>query len=178
MSIDNRHPGGLVARIEQDGRHLRIRPIRPDDQPALRETFKQLSPEDVRMRFLSPLRTLSHEMAARLAHIDYDREMALVLFEETPGGAQVPLGVVRLAADADLESAEFAVVVVSSQQGKGFGRLLMERIIAYARQRGIKELFGAVLAENMRMLGLAAALGFEVSHAANEPGVMRVAKRL
>jgi hypothetical protein len=62
-----------------DGRRLRLRPIRPEDEPALVAAFRQLSPEAVRLRFFAPLKVLTHEAAARLTYIDYDREMALVL---------------------------------------------------------------------------------------------------
>ena len=57
--------------------------------------------------------------------------------------------------------------------GFGLGALLMRRIIDYARERGIKEVFGDVLRENKAMLGLCRKLGFTVGFA-GEPGVVRV----
>ena len=60
----------------------------------LQRFVRHLTPEDIRLRFFEPLRELTHEMAARLTQIDYDREMALLLID----GDEL-LGVGRLAAD-------------------------------------------------------------------------------
>jgi acetyltransferase len=50
----------------------------------------------------------------------------------------------------------------------------MEEIIAYARSRGIKHLFGEVLAENQRMLNLSRDLGIALKSIAEGPSVIRV----
>ena len=44
--------------------------------------------------------------------------------------------------------------------GRGFGTLLMHRLIDHARRRGVSEIFGHVLRENSRMLGICRRLGF------------------
>ncbi len=168
------YPSELERAIQRNGARYRIRPIQPEDEPALVQAFGRLSPDDVRMRFFAPLKSLSHEMAARLTQIDYDREMALVLAEE-PGEFA---GIVRIAADPDFEKAEFAIIVLSHVQGRGIGRLLMDEIIAYAKTRGIKQVFGDVLAENQRMLNLARDLGFALKTVAEGPSVIRVTKAL
>ena len=79
--------------IDRDGRKLFIRPIRPDDEPLLQLFFRRLTPEDIRLRFFGPLRELTHEMAARLTQIDYDREMASLLIDgEAAGGFETQVG--------------------------------------------------------------------------------------
>ena len=173
------YPSELERTVEHKGVRYRVRPIQPEDEPALMQAFGRLTPDDVRMRFFAPIRALSHEMAARLTQIDYDREMALVLAEERDGGAAPDfVGIVRLAADPDFERAEFAVIVLSHAQGRGIGRLLMQQIIGYAKARGIKQVFGDVLAENQRMLNLARDLGFTPKMLADGPSVIRVTKTL
>ncbi|MDH3910783.1 MAG: bifunctional acetate--CoA ligase family protein/GNAT family N-acetyltransferase, partial [Rhodospirillales bacterium] len=161
-----------------DGQEVVIRPIRPEDAPALRSAFKKLTPRDVRFRFFAPMSDLSPAMAARLTQIDYDREMALIAHGPQPGGEEDGWGVVRIAADADNIRAEFAVVVRSDIQGRGIGRLLMDRILAYAQSRGTGEVWGNVLAENDAMLTLARELGFKVAQLPDEPGVARITKRI
>ena len=52
-------------------------PIRPEDGPAFQRLFASLPPEDIRLRFLHPMKMLPKDLAARLTQIDYDREMAL-----------------------------------------------------------------------------------------------------
>ena len=156
-----------------DGRRLLLRPILPEDEPPLRDTFAKLHPETIRLRFFHTIKEMNHLMAARLTQIDYDREMALVLTGDgKPGEAEI-FGVVRIGADPDNERAEYAVLVRDDMAGNGLGALLMRRIIDYARERGIKELFGDVLRENKAMLALCRKLGFSVGFA-GEPGVVRV----
>lgn len=151
-----------------------LRPIRPEDEPPLQALFGRLSPEDVRMRFFRPLKALDHDFAARLTQIDYDRQMALVLAGPgQPGEAELH-GVVRLVRDPREDTAEYAVTVESALQGSGLGRLLMERIIDYARSIGLNTIFGLVLTENRAMLGLARELGFTAREEPGEPGVLRV----
>jgi acetyltransferase len=142
--------------VDRDGRKLFIRPIRPDDEPLIQAFVRRLSPEDIRMRFFGPLRELTHELAARLTQIDYDREMAFLLLD---GGDL--LGVGRLAADPGFEQAEFALVVASTQQGHGYGTLLLNQVLQYARARGIRRVVGHVLRENHKMLELTKRMGFE-----------------
>jgi acetyltransferase len=153
------------------GRALRLRPVRPEDEPAFLRGFAKLSPQTVRLRFFAPLKEMSHALAARLTQIDYEREMALLLSDPQPGGDIY--GVVRLMADPDNTRAEFAVVVRDDMTGQGLGTLLIQKIIAYARNRGLGEIFGDVLAENEAMLDLCRRLGFDIDAVAAD-GVLRV----
>jgi acetyltransferase len=163
-----------------DGRVLQMRPIRPEDEPGFLTIFDSLTPEDRRLRFLHPIQELPHHEAARLTQIDYDREMALVLAakDRSENGGQVLYGSVRIIADPDNERAEYAILVHREVAGKGLGKLLMRRIIDYARSRGIKEIFGQVLGENIPMLKVCAALGFTSKRSPEEPSVVIVSLRL
>ncbi|MBU8877111.1 bifunctional acetate--CoA ligase family protein/GNAT family N-acetyltransferase [Reyranella sp. MMS21-HV4-11] len=150
------YPVELETEVEHRGEKLRLRPIRPDDEPMLRAFTRRMTPEDVRMRFFGPLREMSHELAARLTQIDYDREMAFLLLE---GGKDL-VGVGRLVADPDFQQAEFALTVASDRQGRGYGELLLRHVLIYGKTRGIKRVVGHVLRENSKMLDLAKHLGF------------------
>ncbi len=158
-----------------DGSRLLLRPVVPEDEPAFHEMFAHLTPEDVRMRFRTDVPVLTHAMAARLTQLDYDREMALVLCEAgtRPGRAPV-FGVARLWADADGDRAEAAMAVRSDMKGRGLGALLMDRIVGYARSRGIGELFADVLVDNEPVLALCRSLGFDSEPRDEEPGTVRV----
>jgi acetyltransferase len=161
-----------------DGRDILLRPILPEDEPALKAMFEKLSPEEVRLRFFLPMKTLSHVMAARFTQIDYDREMALVLTNRGVPGQVDIFGVVRISADPDNETAEYAIVIVGELTGMGLGVMLMRRIIGYAEERGIGEIYGDVLRENKTMLRLCEALGFVRSNPPEEPTIVRVTLKL
>lgn len=146
-----------------------IRPIRGEDEAALRLGFLQLSPEEVRQRFLYPLKALTHDLAAELTQIDYRRQMALVLADRKPAGHSQIYGVVRAADDSGLSSAEFAIVLPSVLSGQGLGTLLMRKLIDHQRARGLRRLWGQVLAENSAMLALARKLNFSDRAHPDEP---------
>jgi acetyltransferase len=157
-----------------DGQQFLIRPVRPEDEPAFQTLFTTLTQEEIRLRFFHAMRYLSHNMAARLTQIDYDREMALVLCDPAGHKDKTLYGMVRITADPDNERAEFDILIHHDMTGLGLGPMLLRRIIDCARQRGIREIFGEVLAENDPMLKLCNAFGFKKRSDPDDPGVMIV----
>ena len=169
------YPKELEQRLTlADGRPLYLRPILPEDEPALQAMVQRMPPEDVYLRFFRPLKQLTHDLAARLTQLDYDREMTFVLTEPGVAGKADIWGVVSLAADPDLDQAEYAIAIDRRLAGQGLGSLLMRQLIAYARQHGIRELFGEVLQENEAMLKLNQVLGFTIESNPDDPAVLRV----
>jgi acetyltransferase len=165
------YPAELVRDIaDRDGKPYLMRPIRPDDAPALQAAIAGSNPDDIRMRFFQALHQLPDRLARRLTQIDYDREMAFVVID--PESAQ-GVGVVRLSLDPDRQRGEYAIIVRSDRHGTGLGYRMMQEIIAYARSVGARQLYGDVLSENRAMLDMAAELGFQQS-ASPEPGVVEV----
>jgi acetyltransferase len=63
-----------------DGTLIWLRSARPEDELLLQDLASHMSPEDMRLRFFAAMRGLSHELAARLSHIDCDRDLALLAF--------------------------------------------------------------------------------------------------
>jgi L-amino acid N-acyltransferase YncA len=70
------------------------------------------------------------------------------------------LGLVRLIDELDETTAQFAILVRSRLKGHGLGWLLMQRIIDYANEKGLRRIYGDVLAENTTMLQMCTELGF------------------
>src|SRR3546814_15283705 len=114
------------------GRPCLLRPIRAEDEPAIHDMFRRLTPQDVRMRFFAPKGQLSHEAAARMTQIDYDREMALVAVERDAADRETVWGVVRVIADPDNCRAGSADGVASANTGRGAGRVHMPPLIPHA----------------------------------------------
>jgi acetyltransferase len=156
--------------------NVAIRPIRPEDASALGDLVGNSAPEDIRFRFLHPMKHLPERLAARLSQIDYAREMAFAAID--PEHADRIIGVARLTADADGATAEYAILLRRDHKGEGLGYALMNRLIAYARERGIGTLYGDVLSENRPMLSMCRDLGFETRTDYNDPGVIRVVLKL
>jgi acetyltransferase len=170
------YPKELEGRASlRDGTALHLRPVRPEDEPALIANVQRMSPEDLRLRFFTPMKGMSHELASRLSQIDYDREVAIVAL---PPDEREIWGVARYHTDPDNIRAEYAVAVRSDLKGRGLGWLLMTRLIEVASARGLKELIGTVLRENDPMLSMCRKLGFAVSDLPQEPEAVRVTKPL
>lgn len=166
------------AAVASDGASFALRPIRPEDAPELMAFISRLSPPAMRLRFFASMRELSSRDAARLTQIDYDREMAIVLTELGEAGKVPIFGVVRLVADPDNERGEYAIVVQDDLTGRGLGTLLMNRIISYARGRGLREIFGHVLSENGSMLRICRDLGFRQDREPDCVGSLMVSLKL
>jgi acetyltransferase len=159
------------------GRRLLFRPIRPEDEPILKRAFERLTPEETRFRFMVPKKAFSHLAMARFTQIDYDRDMVMVLTERTADGTTEIHGITQINVRPRDATAEFAILVEDRVSGLGLGPFMLERIIEYARERGIQEVHGDVLADNATMLRLCHVLGF-TSSSGHDPTVVRVSRRL
>jgi len=148
----------------RDGTSLFLRPIRPEDAELERRFMADLSEQSRYYRFFYRLHELTPAMLGRFTQVDYDRELALVAIAPDahgPGGVQM-VGVARYIGNYDHESAEFAVVVSDSWQGRGVATLLMQSLIACARKKGLQRLVGTVLRANQNMVRFVQRLGFTV----------------
>ncbi|MDZ4360103.1 MAG: GNAT family N-acetyltransferase, partial [Variovorax sp.] len=154
-----------------------VRPVHPNDAQMLQALVQGLSPESRWFRFVSRFHELPPSMLSRFTLIDYDREMALVatIMERstTPDGTVLDteriVGVSRYITNPDQTSCEFSLVVADEFSGKGIGSRLMESIIDVARDRGLSEMDGLVLAGNPDMLKLVRRLGFTVKSFPEDP---------
>jgi acyl-CoA synthetase (NDP forming)/GNAT superfamily N-acetyltransferase len=166
-------PEQLLHTIQaRDGRRYTLRPVRPEDEPALLRLLESLRPEDIRLRFFASIRYFSHEMAARMTQIDYDREIAFVAMPE--GEPEALCAIAHLVLDPYGEEGEFALLVHHGHTGAGLGRALMTALLNGGRQRGLQRVIGDVLRENGPMLALARGLGFRSLSHPDEPDCRRV----
>ncbi|MGO9045967.1 MAG: GNAT family N-acetyltransferase [Xanthobacteraceae bacterium] len=159
----------------RDGTAILVRPVRPEDEPLYGPFFAAVTAGDLRLRFFAPVKNFSHGFIARFTQIDYARAMAFIAIDEESGAM---LGVVRLHADADYTSGEYAILVRSDLKGHGLGWLLMQLIIEYARSEGIRTIKGQVLRENTMMLDMCRELGFHIASDPQEPSSVMVTLQL
>jgi acetyltransferase len=173
--MPGRYPKELESSASlRDGTVLELRPIRPEDEGLLRDILRHMNPDDLRLRFLAPVRVLSDAIVTRLTQIDYGHEMAIMAL--TWGGGTA-LGVARFAAESGVEpneTAEFAIGTRSDWHRRGLGTLLITRLIAIARDRGLREIYGDVLRENDAMLRLCRRLGFVLTTHPDDATLVRV----
>lgn len=153
------------------GERVLIRPLKVADGALYPDFLKDVTGEDLRLRFFAPMRELSKEMIDKLIHYDPENAMAFIAIEESSGKM---LGVVRLHDDNSGKHGEFAILVRSRLKGHGLGWLLMKHMIAFAKEKGLETVRGQVLAENATMLLMCSELGFHAYDDPDERGVRMV----
>ena len=122
-----------------------------------RDFLADVSAEDLRLRFFADVAELSAAEIDKLSHLDSHNIVFVGLDEDT--GRM--LGLVRLKEELDEETAEFAILVRSRLKGHGLGWMLMRRVIDYGKEKGLRRVYGDVLAENAAMLQMCEELGFK-----------------
>lgn len=148
----------------RDGTPIRIRPIRPEDEPALVRFHEKLSEETVYMRYLQNLkldRRIAHERLTRICFIDYDREMALVA-EHSEEGREEIVAVARFGKMRGSEDGDLSIIVRDDFQRRGLGGILLRRLVEVARQEKLGRLKAYTLAENLGMQRIADKAGFSL----------------
>jgi acetyltransferase len=158
------------------GTEVLLRPIRPEDEPALAKFHETLSDRSVYLRYFH-MQTLSsrvaHERLIRKCFIDYDREIALVaeITNRVNGGHEI-IAVGRLTRTHGTKDAEAAVLVTDQYQHGGLGAELLARLIQIARDEKLNRIVATILLENMAMRGLVSRCGFQIQGVA-EMGVVQ-----
>ena len=159
----------------RDGSSLRLRPIRPEDEPLWKAMLASCSRETIYARFRYMFQWSTHEAATRYCFTDYDREIAIVAETHESGEPQL-VGVGRLVADPDHESVEYAVLVCDAWQNRGLGAVLTDYCLEIAAGWGLKRMVAQTTSDNVRMLSLFRRRGFEIRPA--EEGLLEVEKVL
>jgi GNAT superfamily N-acetyltransferase len=155
-----------------DGTYVRIRPIRPDDEPRLVALYGRLSEHTAYQRFFTLMRRLPPSWFHFFANVDYRRRLALVGEHDTAGGPEI-LGVGRYEPTDEEAVAELALVVEDGWQGRGLGMLLLQHILEAGEARGIARFRAYVLADNERMLRLLVSR-VDIQHRKIEDGVVEL----
>jgi acetyltransferase len=154
---DKQIGAGERHQATRGGEHIVIRRAEPRDKALYSDFLRDVSAEDLRLRFFAHIAELSAAEGDRLTHLDYGHDMVFVAVDEATGQM---LGLVRLRDELDEQTAEFAVLVRSRLKGHGLGWLLMQRVIDYGREKRLHRVYGDVLVENASMLQMCEELGF------------------
>jgi acetyltransferase len=148
-----------------------VRPVRPEDEPAIAALLSRVSRDDLRLRFFHPMKEFPHSFIARFTQLDYARAMAFVASDPATGEV---VGLVQLHSDSHYESAEYAILLRSDLKGRGLGWALMQLLIGYAKAEGLKGLCGEVLRDNTTMLTMCREFGFDVASDPKDSQIMLV----
>lgn len=153
----------------KNGVKVTIRPIRPEDEPAIVEFHKTLSEESVYLRYFNIMklsRRIAHERLTRVCFIDYDREMTLVADYINPDtGRSEILGAGSLSKLHEVNEGEFAMLVGDRYQRQGLGTEMLRRLVQVARNEKLAGVNGETLLENTAMQRVCEKVGFSIQPA-------------
>jgi len=134
-----------------DGSSVTLRLVIPADKPLLERGMDNFSPDSRIHRFLSAKLKLTNADLRYLTEIDGVDHFAIGALNQAGEG----IGVARFVRFGDdREVAEPAIAVLDAYQNKGLGRMLFKRLMAAARERGIKRFHASMLSGNKPMLHL------------------------
>jgi len=171
------YPEELKRRVRtDDGADVLLRPIRPEDEPAWMDMLGSCSKETIYSRFRFFYNWSTHDAAVRYCYIDYDREIGIVAERADADGRRL-LGVGRLVADPDHDTAEYAVLIRDADQNSGLGGRLTDFCEEIAVGWGLRRIVAETTNSNTRMLHLFRARGYEIA-APGAEGTVQVYKDL
>ncbi|MGD0774647.1 MAG: bifunctional acetate--CoA ligase family protein/GNAT family N-acetyltransferase [Candidatus Solibacter sp.] len=156
----------------KDGTEVTIRPIRPEDEPAVVRFHETLSERTVYLRYFHLMnleQRIQHERLTRICFIDYDREMALVAERRNPetGEGEI-LGVGRAMKIHGTTEAEVAVVISDQWQGRGLGKELLARLLIVGADEKLTKLTADILPDNRGIMRICEKLGFTLKHSLDD----------
>jgi acetyltransferase len=156
----------------KDGTAVTIRPIRPEDEPAMVRFHETLSERSVYYRYFHLInleQRTTHERLTRICFIDYDREMALVAERRNSAtGESEILGVGRMSKVFGTNQAEVAVLISDAWQGRGLGKELLARLLIVGADEKLDRLTADILPDNRDVQRLCEKLGFSMKHVPDE----------
>ena len=132
-----------------------IRPSRASDEQGLQDLFYHLTPKDVYTRFFTGLNSLSVSKAQHLCNVDYDHEMAFVAVTGEKEEDECIIGSSCYYVDEATKLADVAYMIRPEWQSVGVGSCLQNKMIEYAKERGVLGFTADILTENEKMVKLA-----------------------
>jgi GNAT superfamily N-acetyltransferase len=138
----------------EDGTEIFFRPVKPTDEPALKEMLYSLSAESVRLRFFTTTKTFPHRDVQQLTTVDYVQDLAIVGIVPGPGGEEDIVAIAQYFLDPKSNAAEVAFIVQDEWQAKGMGSFLLRYLAEIAHKRGVKKFEASVVPRNKPMLAV------------------------
>ncbi|MDT9599001.1 GNAT family N-acetyltransferase [Sphingosinicella rhizophila] len=154
---------------------LNVRPTSPDDEALLVEFFTHVAPDDVRFRFLTPMKEVRHDQLKTLLDVDHSNTENFLAFDES---GKTLVATAMLAAEPSLERAEVAIAIRSDFKHRGIGWVLLQYVADQAAQRGIKTLESIECRDNREAIALETEMGFTATTCPGDATLVLVRKDL
>ncbi len=156
--------GVYPARMEEirmyDGQRVTFRPAKPVDDRLIQEHFYNMDEKDVQTRFFSLRRSFYREDMENMIQVDYIKNMTIVAVTGEVGFEKIiGMGMYALEHGA---VAEVAFSTSKEWQGKGIGRIILEKLTEAARENGFTTLVAYTMTTNSGMIKLFKKLPYNI----------------
>lgn len=165
--------GWTATATTQTGVGLTITPARAEDRDALERFFERVTPEDLYFRFLSGMRKVDDSRITAMLRDDDDFSIDFLALDSDNGEI---LATAMLVADADFDSAEFAICTREDAKHKGISWALLDHAANYAAAMGVRRIYSLQSASQTDALQLEREMGFTVRTRPDDPVNMLVEK--
>ncbi len=129
------------------GEKVQIRPVKPTDEPLLKELYYSLNETDRYLRFFEVRKEFTHSKTQNEVNVDYNNIFSIGAFlgeigkEEMVGNATYYL-------NPQLNMAEYSFLVREDYRGKGLGSFLYQHLIIVGKEKGLKGFYGNIHLQN------------------------------
>ena len=159
-SMQGIYPIKLEETREIGGELITIRPAKPVDERRIQEHFYTQDKDDIYSRFFQAKTRFVRDDVESMFQIDYVKNLTLLaVVGEFGFGKVVAVGEYLL--DPARNIAEIAFSVSKEWQGKGLGKIMMNKLSEAARENGISGLMAYTLPRNQGMIKLFKSLPYK-----------------
>jgi ribosomal protein S18 acetylase RimI-like enzyme len=162
-------------RTTSKGLNIQLRPVKIADESMLKDFFYSISEESMYSRFFSARTDMPHKRLQDFVAVDYSRKMEIlaVILEKDK---EMVVGLGQYELNADMHTAEVALLVRDNCQGKGVGTELLSYLTYLAKKQGLLGFSAEVLVDNRPIIRLFEKQGFD-SEKRREEGVYEMRLR-
>jgi len=156
------------------GFRFHVRRARPEDEEIVAEFFTHVTPEDIRFRFLSGMRSVSHARLEELTRSDDPMRVSFLAFSPN----ETLLAVAMLAHGDDRQRGEVALSIRQDFKNIGISWELLSHICRYAQRHHFDSVESIESRANRSAIALERDMHFEFHDVDGDPTVVLLRRDL
>lgn len=157
------------------GLDVHIRPAQADDDDALGTFFHGVTPEDMRFRFLTGLRVVSHDRLESMTDVDHRQTENFLAFAK---GRPEIIATAMLACTDDMENGEVAIAILPEFKKKGLSWELLTHVARFAEDKGVKTLQSVESRDHHAAIDMELEMGFTATSYPGDASLVLVQRAL
>jgi len=162
-SIHGIYPLKIEETREIDGEKVTIRPAKPVDMRRIQEHYYNMDHGDIYSRFMHAKNRFIQNEIERKSQIDYINNLTIVVVIGEFGFGKI-IGIGEYIIEKAGNTAEIAFSISRKWQGKGLGRILINKLSKAAMENGIAGIVAYTSPQNRKMIELFKTLPYKTTN--------------